>query len=216
MEQVSPVDVTDGPMVHDCSITERWMVVYDLPVLFDLDVAMSGAGFPYTWKDDRPARVGLIPLGGDGADVRWFEVEPCYVFHPLNAHDDGERVVLDVVRYDRMFDAKRLGPDDGAPAAVALDARPDHRHRRTRSSSATGPSSSRGSTSGSSAGPTVGLRRRGAPHDGERQRASAAAWCASTARPATRRVIGLGDRPRRRRVVDGPRHDGAAEDDGWL
>ena len=115
VEKVSPVDVTDGPMVHDCSITERWMVVYDLPVLFDLEVAMSGAGFPYTWKDDRPARVGLIPLGGDGADVRWFEVAPCYVFHPLNAHDDGDRVVLDVVRYDRMFDAKRLGPDDAAP-----------------------------------------------------------------------------------------------------
>jgi carotenoid cleavage dioxygenase len=76
---------------------------------------MSGAGFPYTWKDDRPARVGLIPLGGDGTDVRWFEVAPCYVFHPLNAHDDGERVVLDVVRYDRMFDQRRLGPDDSAP-----------------------------------------------------------------------------------------------------
>jgi carotenoid cleavage dioxygenase len=37
------------------------------------------------------------------------------VFHPLNAHDDGDKVVLDVVRYDRMFDAKRLGPDDSAP-----------------------------------------------------------------------------------------------------
>ena len=32
VEKVSPIDVTDGPMVHDCSITERWMVVYDLPV----------------------------------------------------------------------------------------------------------------------------------------------------------------------------------------
>ena len=115
VEKVSPIDVTDGPMVHDCSITERWMVVYDLPVTFDLESAMGGTSFPYSWNDDRPARVGLIPLGGDGADVRWFEVEPCYVFHPLNAHDDGERVVLDVVRYDRMFDRKRLGPDDSVP-----------------------------------------------------------------------------------------------------
>jgi carotenoid cleavage dioxygenase len=115
VRQVSPVEVDGGPMVHDCSITERWAVVYDLPVTFDLDTAMAGATFPYTWKDDRPARIGLIPLGGSGADVRWFEVAPCYVFHPLNAHDDGARVVLDVVRYDRMFDAVRLGPDDGAP-----------------------------------------------------------------------------------------------------
>ena len=116
VKQVSPVDVSDGPMVHDCSITERWAVVYDFPVTFDLDIAASGRStFPYAWKDDRPARVGLIPLGGSGADVRWFEVAPCYVFHPLNAHDDGDKVVLDVVRYERMFDRKRLGPDDSAP-----------------------------------------------------------------------------------------------------
>jgi carotenoid cleavage dioxygenase len=115
VKQVSPVEVEGGPMVHDCSITERWAVVYDLPVTFDIDTAMAGGTFPYTWKHDRAARVGLIPLGGSGADVRWFEVAPCYVFHPLNAHDDGDQVVLDVVRYDRMFDAVRLGPDDGAP-----------------------------------------------------------------------------------------------------
>jgi len=115
VEQASPIDVTDGPMVHDCSITERWMVVYDLPVTFDLDIAVTGAGFPYRWRDDRPARVGIFPLGGDPAAIHWFEVAPCYVFHPLNAHDDGDRVVLDVVRYDRMFDAKRQGPDDSAP-----------------------------------------------------------------------------------------------------
>lgn len=115
VKQVSPVEVSDGPMVHDCSITERWTVVYDLPVTFDLDAAMQGTRFPYAWKQDRPARLGLIPLGGSGTDVRWFEVSPCYVFHPLNAHDDGDKVVLDVVRYDRMFDAMRLGPDDSAP-----------------------------------------------------------------------------------------------------
>lgn len=116
VKQVSPVDVTDGPMVHDCSITARWAVVYDLPVTFDLEAAMGGlTSFPYTWKDDRPARIGLIPIGGSGADVRWFEVAPCYVFHPLNAHDDGDKVVLDVVRYERMFDQRPLGPDDSAP-----------------------------------------------------------------------------------------------------
>jgi carotenoid cleavage dioxygenase len=102
-------------MVHDCSITERWMVVYDLPVTFSLDDAAAGASFPYAWRNGRAARVGLVPLGGPGADVRWFEVEPCYVFHPLNAFDDGNRVVLDVVRHERVFDADRLGPSEAVP-----------------------------------------------------------------------------------------------------
>ena len=115
VRQVEPIEVPDGPMVHDCSITERWMVVYDLPVTFDVDLAVSGRRFPYTWNPSHPARVGLLPLGGRGDEVRWFEVAPCYVFHPLNAFDDGDRVVLDVVRYERIFDDQQHGPDDGPP-----------------------------------------------------------------------------------------------------
>ncbi len=51
----------------------------------------------------------------EGADVRWFDVDPCYAFHPLNAYDDGDTVVIDIVRYPKMFDTHRLGPDDGPP-----------------------------------------------------------------------------------------------------
>lgn len=114
VRQVEPVEVDGGPMVHDCSITERWMVVYDLPVVFDLDVAMSGR-FPYIWQEGRAARIGLLPLGGKGSDVRWFPIEPCYSYHPLNAFDDGDQVVIDLVRYPKMFDKARTGPDEGPP-----------------------------------------------------------------------------------------------------
>ncbi len=110
------VAVPGGPMVHDCSITERSVVVYDLPVTFDLDSAMSGSVFPYAWDDQHRARVGLVPKGGDGAEGEWFDVEPCYVFHPMNAYDDDDTVVIDVVRHPRMFDRDRLGPNDGAPS----------------------------------------------------------------------------------------------------
>jgi carotenoid cleavage dioxygenase len=71
--------------------------------------------FPYAWDPSYPARVGIMAREGDAADVRWFEVEPCYVFHPLNAYDDGGRIVVDVVRHPKMFDTHTLGPDEGAP-----------------------------------------------------------------------------------------------------
>ncbi len=116
VRKVEPISVPGAPMVHDMSITERHAVVYDLPVTFDLDLAMAGGSFPYRWDADYGARLGVLPREGTDADVAWFEVEPCYVYHPLNAHDDGDRVVLDVIRYDRMFDRDRLGPNDGAPA----------------------------------------------------------------------------------------------------
>jgi carotenoid cleavage dioxygenase len=89
-------------------------VIYDLPVVFDLDAAAAGANFPYRWDPDYHARVGLLPRDGGGDDVTWFDVEPCYVFHPLNAYDDGDQVILDVVRHARMFATDRHGPNEGA------------------------------------------------------------------------------------------------------
>ncbi|MBF6211176.1 carotenoid oxygenase family protein [Nocardia puris] len=70
--------------------------------------------FPYRWNPRYPARVGVMPREGVSADVRWFEVEPCYVFHTMNAFEAGDTLVLDVVRYPRMFDAGQAGPD-GSP-----------------------------------------------------------------------------------------------------
>jgi carotenoid cleavage dioxygenase len=70
---------------------------------------------PYSWNPSYPARVGVMPREGDNADVRWFDIEPCYVFHPMNAYDDGETVVLDLVRHPKMFDHDRRGPNEGPP-----------------------------------------------------------------------------------------------------
>lgn len=71
--------------------------------------------FPYSWNPKYPARVGVMPRDGGNADVQWFEVEPCYVFHPMNAYDEDHTIVLDVVRHPKMFDTDHLGPNEGAP-----------------------------------------------------------------------------------------------------
>jgi carotenoid cleavage dioxygenase len=47
------------------------------------------------------------------AAPRWFDVEPSYVFHTVNAYDDGETVVLDVVRHAQMFLHDLYGVGDG-------------------------------------------------------------------------------------------------------
>ena len=54
------VPTTGGPMVHDHALSERWVVVYDLPCDFDLERAMAGERLPYHWRPDEPARFGLI------------------------------------------------------------------------------------------------------------------------------------------------------------
>ncbi len=75
----------------------------------------SDRRFPYSWDPKYPARVGVMPRDGGDADIRWFDVEPCYVFHPMNAYDDGDTIVLDVVRHPKMFDRDHTGPNEGLP-----------------------------------------------------------------------------------------------------
>jgi len=117
LERVVDIPVRHGPMVHDCAITRRFVVVLDLPVTFSFKRLLTLSSFPYAWNDSHPARVGLLPKDGEASDIRWHEVDPCYVFHPCNAFDlpDGG-VVMDVVAHRRMFDRSRHGPemDSGA------------------------------------------------------------------------------------------------------
>jgi carotenoid cleavage dioxygenase len=110
--QSEVIEVPGPTMLHDFAITDRHVIFMDLPVVFDLELAMAGV-FPYRWSDDYGARVGVMPRGGGAPDVRWSTVEPCYVFHPLNAFEEAGRVVLDVVRYDELW--RKDNP--GFPAA---------------------------------------------------------------------------------------------------
>jgi carotenoid cleavage dioxygenase-like enzyme len=60
----------------------------------------------------------LLSRDGSSAEVRWLEVEPCWVFHTLNAYDEaGGRVVVDVVRYEGAYDVSRMSGD----GPIALD-----------------------------------------------------------------------------------------------
>ena len=49
------VPVPGKPMIHDCAITEHYVVVFDLPCTFDVQAAMNGP-FPYVWNPDYGAR----------------------------------------------------------------------------------------------------------------------------------------------------------------
>jgi carotenoid cleavage dioxygenase len=104
------VPVPGMTMIHDMSLTERFAVVYDMPVTVDIELAFAGR-FPFRWNPDYGSRVGFLPREGEAADIVWVEVPLCYSFHPMNAYDlpDG-RVVIDLCVYDSMFENELNGP----------------------------------------------------------------------------------------------------------
>ncbi len=85
-----------GPtMMHDFNVTRNHVIFMDLPAVLR--------------PRRRDARRDADPLGrqlpgaprrdarnGSDADVRWYDIDPCYVFHPMNAYEDGDTIVLDV------------------------------------------------------------------------------------------------------------------------
>lgn len=91
-------------MQHDFGVTATRVAFLDLPVLFDIDLAQAGVQLPFRWDPEAGARIGILGRGGEGAEVQWVAIDPCYVFHVVNAFDDGPVVVLDVCRYDKTFD----------------------------------------------------------------------------------------------------------------
>jgi carotenoid cleavage dioxygenase len=105
-----PISVPKGTMMHDFMITREHAIFMDLPVVFDLDNMASGV--PLKWDDNYGARIGITPRMGRDSETKWFEVDPCYVFHPLNAYVDGSKVVCDVGRHSHMW---RTSMDDFAP-----------------------------------------------------------------------------------------------------
>jgi carotenoid cleavage dioxygenase-like enzyme len=107
-----PIAVSHGPSVHDCMLTSKYVLVFDLPVTFSMKTLLAGHPFPYSWNPEHKARVGLLPREGRGTDIVWCDVEPCYVFHPCNAFEtrDGQ-VTVDVVAHETMFAQSTQGPD---------------------------------------------------------------------------------------------------------
>ena len=59
---------------------------------------------PFAWDASYPARVGVMPRDGGADDVRWFDIDPCYVFHTLNAYEDGTDSEFQAALFENMYE----------------------------------------------------------------------------------------------------------------
>lgn len=113
------VEVPGPTMLHDFALTAEHVVFMDLPVVFDLDLAVAGTTMPYCWDDQYGARLGVLRRDDPHGAVRWFDIDPCYVFHTLNAYDapDGT-IVVHVMRYAEIW--RRTGQGITPPEDAVL------------------------------------------------------------------------------------------------
>ncbi len=85
-------------------MTAGHVIFMDLPIRVQSQFAIQGKGdMPYRWDDNYGARFGVLRRDDPFGEIRWFDIDPCYVFHVANAYESGDSIVLQAVRYPELW-----------------------------------------------------------------------------------------------------------------
>ncbi len=88
-----PIEVPGPRQPHDMAITENFAILMDLSLFADPE-ALAVGRYKVAFHEDIPSRFGLIPRRGGADELRWFEAKPCYIYHVVNAWEEGDEVVM--------------------------------------------------------------------------------------------------------------------------
>jgi carotenoid cleavage dioxygenase len=88
------VPLPGARLPHDMAFSENYAILNDLPLFWDPEILAMGAHVP-RYYPDIPTRFAVVPRRGSTEDIRWFEADPTYVLHWINAYEDGDWLVLD-------------------------------------------------------------------------------------------------------------------------
>lgn len=104
-------DAPYAAMVHDFMVTRDYVLFPIQPLTASLDRAMKGEP-AFAWEPEKGNQIGVLKRGGNVEDIRWFQGDPSFVFHPMNAFNTGDVITCDVSEYGQA----PLFPNvDGSP-----------------------------------------------------------------------------------------------------
>jgi carotenoid cleavage dioxygenase-like enzyme len=100
-------------MMHDIAVTENYILFPFGGYVTSLERLKAGK-VHWGWDPSAPAYVGVLPRNGEGADIRWFKGPLKATVHSFNAHEEGQKIVMDSGIYEAnpfpFFE-----PTDGTP-----------------------------------------------------------------------------------------------------
>src|SRR3954452_24739168 len=99
---VAKVPVREPAYMHSFGMTERYVVLAEYPLRVNpLKLALGGESFieSYRWQPERGTRFLVIDRHDGGVKMR-ATAEAFFCFHHVNAWEDGDDVVVDLVAFD--------------------------------------------------------------------------------------------------------------------
>jgi carotenoid cleavage dioxygenase-like enzyme len=99
---VTQLEMLQAPyasMVHDFCVTQQHLLFPIFPLTGSMQRAQSGMP-PFAWEPDYGTHIGVLRRGAPASTARWFKTATCYVFHVMNAWEDGNFIYADVMQHE--------------------------------------------------------------------------------------------------------------------
>lgn len=108
LKHLTPITLPGARLPHDMAFTANYSILNDFPMFWDEALLPKGI-HASRFHPEMKSRFGILPRFGTDADVMWFEAEPTYVLHFLNAWEEGDEIIMD--GYFQEDPMPEVGPD---------------------------------------------------------------------------------------------------------
>ena len=93
LQHFTQIELPGPRLPHDMAITENYAIFMDLPVVFT-EQGLRQKVWAIHEDKNLPTRFGILPRYANGKKIRWFEFSGCYIYHVINAWEEGDEVIL--------------------------------------------------------------------------------------------------------------------------
>lgn len=88
--------------IHDFTLTSRYRIFFFTPATFDVRRSLLGLAAPAETLQASAEATQILLFPRRGTQARILKARPCFAYHFANAYDDGDHVVVDAARMDRV------------------------------------------------------------------------------------------------------------------
>jgi carotenoid cleavage dioxygenase-like enzyme len=85
-------------VIHDFMVTRNYVMFPVMPLTGNVGRAMNGQP-PMAWEPARGGFIGVMRRDADVGSIRWFEIEPRFLLHSMNAWEEGDKIHCEVTEF---------------------------------------------------------------------------------------------------------------------
>jgi carotenoid cleavage dioxygenase-like enzyme len=127
---LATLPVREPSYMHSFAITPRYVLLLENPLVVNpLKLALGGKSFinNYAWKPELGVRIHAFDRG-TGAHTASWTTDPFFVFHTINAFEDGDDLVIDLCAHDdasiiELLELERLRSENPSGTLAARPVR---------------------------------------------------------------------------------------------